>query len=85
MLRKPECENLDTVYNTVAIVINIVLLPRLLCLFILDSLTLYPFAITAGHRSVFDNFSISHLASVGFPVIETTLTSHQTSRRRFDS
>lgn len=33
MLRKPECENLDTVYNTVAIVFNIVLLPRIFCVF----------------------------------------------------
>lgn len=42
---------------------------------------LYAFGIAVGFKRVFDVFTFSHLAFIGCLVIETTLTSHQTSRR----
>lgn len=50
-------------------------------LFNQDTHNLYVFGITIGLQSIFGNFSFSHLACIGLPVIETTLTSHQPSRR----
>lgn len=85
MSRKAECENLETLCNTAAIV-NVVLPARILAILSSQPGHLYfvCFWSYCWAHKCFDNFAISHLASVGFPVIETTLTPHQTSRR-FDS
>lgn len=67
------------------IIISLILFQNILLyfhfFFNLDIRFLYAFGITVGLISIFGNFLFSHLISLGFPVIETTLTSLQTSRR----
>lgn len=46
----------------------------------MDTGIFYVFGITIVFKSIFDHFTFNHLAFIGCPVIETTLTSHRISR-----